>query len=199
MCVCDMLGAMPLLSECHLLYDDIWYGHQVQANPIPSLSARSPIFWTFGIRRVFPQVFSPSCCGMLCVHQPMTLYTQLYTGMFQIYPEIAIHVRVRIKRTVWSAVSSTKSRNPRPIHTWSAAWSECSSHHMTISITRIIITHSHTHTHMAGLPSWGRWPHGECFLALGFALQPVSWQRSNPNSSTLDGYYPPSRLVSNFI
>ena len=35
-------------------------------------------------------------------------------------------------------------------------------------------------------------------------LQPVSyslqsWQRSRPNSSTLDGYYPPSRLVSNFI
>ena len=45
---------------------------------------------------------------------------------------------------------------------------------------------------------------GECFQALGFARQPVSyslqsWQRSHPNSSTLDGYYPPSRLVSNFI
>ena len=41
-------------------------------------------------------------------------------------------------------------------------------------------------------------------MIIGFALQPVSfslqsWQRTHPNSSTLDGYYPPSRLFSNFI
>ena len=39
-------------------------------------------------------------------------------------------------------------------------------------------------------------------MALGFALQPVSyslqsWQRSHPNSSTLYGFYPPSKLASN--
>ena len=55
--------------------------------------------------------------------------------------------------------------------------------------------HSHTHTHMAGCPAGGRFPHVECFLALCFALPPVSYslqsrQRPQPNPRTLDEYTP---------
>ena len=54
----------------------------------------------------------------------------------------------------------------------------------------------HTATRIwRGCPAEGRLPHGECFLALSFALQPVfyslqSRQRPQPNPRTLDEYTP---------
>ena len=60
--------------------------------------------------------------------------------------------------------------------------------------------HTATHTRMwRGCPTEVSIPHGEFFLALGFAY-PLFYSVNAilPNSRTLDGY-PPSKLVSNFL
>ena len=54
-----------------------------------------------------------------------------------------------------------------------------------------------------GCPAGGRFPPGECFLVLGFALLPVSSlqsrQRPQPNPRTLDEYTPHQYWSANFI
>ena len=57
---------------------------------------------------------------------------------------------------------------------------------------------------LRGCPAGGRFPPGECFLALGFALLPVSYslqsrQRPQPDPRTLDEFTPRQYWSANFI
>ena len=60
-----------------------------------------------------------------------------------------------------------------------------------------------SNVHVLYSPAGGRFPPGECFLALGFALPPVSYslqsrQRPQPNPRTLGEYTPHQYWSANF-
>ena len=96
---------------------------------------------------------------------------------------------------------------PTRWHTWTSTGSKVLSlattyHQFTLFkiLKPFVCICKHTATRIRicrGCPAGGRLPHGTCFPALGFALQPVSYSMQavmatlsycpHPNSSTLDG------------
>ena len=61
--------------------------------------------------------------------------------------------------------------------------------------------HAYAYGGAAGCPAGGRFPPGECFMALGFALLPVSYslQSRQPDPRTPDEYTPRQYWSANFI